>query len=150
MSYLGLTPSEDTSGEKRRQGAITKTGEAVRRRLVEAAWHYHRAPLAKGQTLVAAARTDSPLTSSKISWQAQRRLHRICWALDLITAANATSIVAVAFVARELMHELLLGTRQRRLTPSPCTPSAEEARHLVPRESISDLSMSNPGATLDL
>ena len=40
MSYLGLTPSEDTSGEKRRQGAITKTGSRhARRLLVEAAWH---------------------------------------------------------------------------------------------------------------
>jgi transposase len=40
MSYLGLTPSEDTSGEKRRQGAISKTGSRhARRLLVEAAWH---------------------------------------------------------------------------------------------------------------
>jgi transposase len=43
MSYLGLTPSEDTSGEKRRQGSITKTGSRhARRLLVEAAWHYRR------------------------------------------------------------------------------------------------------------
>jgi transposase len=45
MSYLGLVPSEDTSGEKRRQGAITKSGSRhARRLLVEAAWHYRRAP----------------------------------------------------------------------------------------------------------
>ena len=51
MSYIGLIPSEATSGEKRRQGAITKTGSRhARRLLVEAAWHYRRAP-AKGQTL---------------------------------------------------------------------------------------------------
>jgi transposase len=51
MSYLGLVPSEDTSGGKRRQGSITKTGSRhARRLLVEAAWHYRRAP-AKGQTL---------------------------------------------------------------------------------------------------
>jgi len=51
MSYIGLVPSEDTSGEKRRQGAITKTGSRhARRLLVEAAWHYRRAP-AKGQVL---------------------------------------------------------------------------------------------------
>ena len=43
MSYLGLVPSEDSSGEKRRQGAITKTGSRhARRLLVEAAWHYRR------------------------------------------------------------------------------------------------------------
>ncbi len=41
MSYLGLVPSENSSGETRRQGAITKTGSRhARRLLVEAAWHY--------------------------------------------------------------------------------------------------------------
>ena len=51
MSYLGLTPSEATSGEKRRQGAITKTGSRhARRLLVEAAWHYRKTP-ARGATL---------------------------------------------------------------------------------------------------
>jgi transposase len=44
MSYLGLTPSEDSSGEKQRKGSITKAGnKRVRRLLNEAAWHYrHR------------------------------------------------------------------------------------------------------------
>ncbi len=41
--FLGLTPSENSSGEKRRQGAITKTGNShARRLLVEAAWHRRR------------------------------------------------------------------------------------------------------------
>jgi transposase len=41
MSYLGLPPSEHTRGERRRQGAITKTGNAhARRVLVEGAWAY--------------------------------------------------------------------------------------------------------------
>jgi transposase len=41
MSYLGLTPSEHSSGERRRQGSITKTGNApARRALVEGAWAY--------------------------------------------------------------------------------------------------------------
>jgi len=40
MSYLGLVPSENSSGETRRQGAITKSGSRhARRLLVEAAWH---------------------------------------------------------------------------------------------------------------
>ncbi len=43
MSYLGLVPSENSSGETRRQGAITKTGSRhARRLLVEAAWHYRK------------------------------------------------------------------------------------------------------------
>jgi transposase len=43
--FLGLTPSEYSSGERRRQGAITKTGNShVRRLLIEAAWHQRRPP----------------------------------------------------------------------------------------------------------
>jgi transposase len=41
MAYLGLVPSEHSSGNKRRQGGITKAGNShLRRLLVEAAWHY--------------------------------------------------------------------------------------------------------------
>jgi transposase len=44
-SYLGLVPSEQSSGTKRRQGAITKAGSShARRLLIEAAWHYRRPP----------------------------------------------------------------------------------------------------------
>ena len=44
-SFLGLLPSEDSSGEQRRQGAITKAGfKHARRLLVEAAWHYRHRP----------------------------------------------------------------------------------------------------------
>jgi transposase len=40
MSYVGLVPSESTSGQQRRLGSITKTGSAhARRLLIEAAWH---------------------------------------------------------------------------------------------------------------
>jgi hypothetical protein len=43
--FLGLTPSENSSGERRRQGAITKAGNShARRLLVEAAWHQRRPP----------------------------------------------------------------------------------------------------------
>ena len=63
MSYLGLTPSEDTSGEKRRQGAITKTGSRhARRLLVEAAWPVERPRRARRSS---AARKDSRRTSSR-------------------------------------------------------------------------------------
>jgi transposase len=99
MSYLGLTPSEDTSGEKRRQGAISKTGSRhARRLLVEAAWHYRRAP-AKGQAL--RRRQDGqPAHIIEISWQAQRRLHNVWQRLDTQRGKRPT-IVAVA-VAHEL------------------------------------------------
>ena len=63
--FLGLTPSENSSGERRRQGAITKAGNShVRRLLIEAAWH-HRRPSAherhaRTQTHRQAARCASP------------------------------------------------------------------------------------------
>jgi transposase len=45
MSYLGLVPSESTTGNTRRWGSITKTGSAhACRLLVEAAWHYRKTP----------------------------------------------------------------------------------------------------------
>jgi transposase len=99
MSYLGLVPSEDTSGEKRRLGSITKTGSRhARRLLVEAAWHYRRTP-AKGQAL--RRRQDGqPAHVIEISWQAQRRLHNVWQRLDTQRGKRRT-IVAVA-VAREL------------------------------------------------
>ena len=45
MSFVGLVPSEHSSGGSRRQGRITRTGNGhVRRTLVESAWHYRRQP----------------------------------------------------------------------------------------------------------
>ena len=53
MSYVGLVPSESTTGQQRRLGAITKTGSGhARRLLVEAAWHYRKRPTT-GKTLTA-------------------------------------------------------------------------------------------------
>src|SRR5205814_8702224 len=45
MAFVGLVPAEHSSGEKRRQGAITKVGNShIRRLLVESAWHARRRP----------------------------------------------------------------------------------------------------------
>jgi transposase len=45
MSYVGLVPSEDSTGKRRRQGAITRCGNGhLRKILVEAAWHYRHQP----------------------------------------------------------------------------------------------------------
>jgi transposase len=99
MSYLGLVPSEDSTGQTRRQGAITKTGSGHGRRLlVEAAWHYRRAPR-KGDALKR-RQAGQPAHVLAISWQAQQRLHRTWQRLDAERGKRRT-IVAVA-VAREL------------------------------------------------
>lgn len=99
MSYLGLVPSEHSSGEKRRQGSITKSGsQHARRLLVEAAWHYRRTPRV-GREL-AARQAGQPQHITAIAWQAQRRLHRTWQRLDNERGKRRT-LVAVA-VAREL------------------------------------------------
>ncbi len=99
MSYLGLVPSENTTGEKRRQGAITKSGSRhARRLLVEAAWHYRRAPR-KGRELTR-RQQGQPQAVCAISWRAQQRLHRTWRRLDSERGKRRT-VCAVA-VAREL------------------------------------------------
>ena len=75
-AWLGLTPSLHQSGESSRQGAITKTGSMLARRLlVEAAWHYSRQPRL-GATL-ANRQQGQPDHILAISNRAQQRLYRV-------------------------------------------------------------------------
>ena len=98
MSYIGLVPSENTTGEQRRLGQITKTGSGhARRLLVEAAWHYRKQP-AIGKALT--DRQDGqPPEAIAIAWSAQRRLHRTWTHLE--QRAKRRTIIAVA-AARQL------------------------------------------------
>jgi transposase len=97
-SYVGLVPSEHSSGEQRRQGSITKTGSRhARRLLVEAAWHYRHRPQ-RGRTLEQ-RQQGQPAGAIAISWSAQRRLNRT-WTRLRAKGKRAT-VVAVA-TAREL------------------------------------------------
>jgi transposase len=100
-SYLGLVPSEHSSGERRRQGAITKAGSThARRLLIEAAHHYRRQP-AVSDTLARRQRGHSARVID-LAWRIQRRLHAR-WRLLRDGRGKPTGIVAVA-VARELAH----------------------------------------------
>ena len=75
MAYVGLVPSEHSSGSKRAQGGITKTGNAhLRRVLIESAWHYRHHPFVSA-TLRARQR-GAPATVIAHAWTAQQRLHR--------------------------------------------------------------------------
>jgi transposase len=76
MSYLGLVPSEHTSGEKCRLGAITKTGNShARRLLVEAAWSYRFPP--RITPAMQKRHENQPACIRTIAWRAQLRLtHR--------------------------------------------------------------------------
>jgi transposase len=97
-SWLGLVPALDQSGERRQQGAITKTGSGYARRLlVEAAWHYLRRPRI-GATL-ANRQQGQPAHVLAIAWRAQLRLHRLYTRLR--TRGKPGNVATVA-VAREL------------------------------------------------
>jgi len=98
-SYLGLVPSEQSSGERRRQGSITKAGSShARRLLVEAAWHYRRPP--RVSLTLKRRQAGQPAAAIDAAWRAQIRLHRRWAHLDAARAKKRTT-VAVA-VAREL------------------------------------------------
>jgi transposase len=98
-SYLGVVPSEDSSGQQRRLGSITKSGSRhARRLLVEAAWHYRKAP-ARGAALKRRQDGQSAAVIA-LAWKAQQRLHRTWRRLDSQRGKRRT-LVAVA-VAREL------------------------------------------------
>jgi transposase len=98
MAFVGLVPSEHSSGERRRQGAITKAGNAhLRRVLVEAAWHArHRPNLGPVLTKRLAGQPPEILA---LAARAQERLHARYWRL---VGRRKPSNVAVTAVAREL------------------------------------------------
>jgi transposase len=96
--FLGLTPSENSSGERRRQGAITKAGNShVRRLLIEAAWH-HRPPSRRSVTLER-RRDGKPLAVQAQAERSGRRLHGRWHALE---ARGKPRTIIVVAVAREL------------------------------------------------
>jgi len=73
MAYLGLVPSEHTSGNSRHQGGITKTGNThVRRLLIESGWCY-RFAARKSREIEERAKKASPEVQA-IAWKAQKRL----------------------------------------------------------------------------
>lgn len=98
MAYTGLIPSEYSSGERRYQGEITKTGNRhLRRLLVEAGWSYRYQPAVKGK-LKQRQNGCSPSIQA-ISWKAQNRLHKKYYRL---ISKGKESGKAVTAVAREL------------------------------------------------
>ena len=98
MSYLGLTPSEHTSGERRRQGAITKTGNShTHRALIEGAWAYHYP--AKVSRHLQLRLEKLPKVIQDISWKAQVRL---CKRYRRLMARGKNANQVVVAIAREM------------------------------------------------
>lgn len=98
MAYLGLVPSEHSSGPKQTRGGITKTGNGhVRRVLVEAAWTY-RHPARKSAVLQRRAERTSEAVQD-IAWKAQKRL---CQRYRHLINRGKKSVQVCTAVAREL------------------------------------------------
>jgi transposase len=97
-AYLGLVPTEYSSGSTRTRGGVTKTGNShARRLLIEAAWH-HRAPYRPGIHLRRRWQLASPAARAR-GQAANRRLHARWVRFD---ERNKRSVVANAAIAREL------------------------------------------------
>lgn len=98
MAYLGVVPSEHSSGESKSRGGITKTGNGhVRRVLVESAWQY-RYPARKTAVLQRRAERTSEQVQD-IAWKAQKRL---CARYRLLEARGKLKVQVCIAIAREL------------------------------------------------
>ena len=98
MHFFGLTPSEHTSGDKRVQGGITKTGNShCRHVLTEAAWHYRLKPLVS--EAIQKRQEGQTKEVRLIAWKAQQRLNKRFKRL----LVRKKSVVAVTAIARELV-----------------------------------------------
>ena len=98
MAYLGLVPSEYSSGESSRRGRITRCGNRwVRTLLVESAWHY-RFPPKMSRQLRTRNQGVAPGVQ-RIAWKAQHRLHKRLYRL---TARGKRPQQAIVAIAREL------------------------------------------------
>jgi transposase len=98
MAYLGLVPSEHSTGDTVKRGPITKTGNRrARHILVECAWSYRHPPRVgkKKQDKVAAA----PQGAREIAWKAQHRLYA---RYRTLTRRGKLKTVVVTAIAREL------------------------------------------------
>jgi transposase len=98
MSFLGVVPSERSSGSQRKLGPITRSGsQHARRLLVEAAWHYRRPPGVSTNLRRRQSGADAKIVA--LSWKAQRRLHHVWSRME--QRGKRRTIIAVA-AAREL------------------------------------------------
>jgi transposase len=98
MAWLGVTPAEHSSGERRRQSSITKTGNSYARKLlVEAAWSYRH--LARVSPDIQRRHEGIPKPIIDRAWDAQVRL---CRRYRKLVARGKNTNIAIVAVAREL------------------------------------------------
>jgi len=121
MGYLGLVPSEDSTGNERHQGGITKMGNGIARRaLIEAAWNY-RTPARISRELLKRQEGLSKEVK-ELSWAAQTRLHHRYQHLTKVR--HKKSPVAAAALGRELSG--FVWALGQLVAPHPSQPAAEK------------------------
>jgi len=98
MAYLGLVPSERSTGDTVKRGGITKAGNRrARRVLVESSWSYRHPPRIGKEKLAKVA--AAPEVVREITWKAQTRL---CGRFRALTRKNKRPTIVVTAIAREL------------------------------------------------
>jgi len=98
MAFLGLVPSEHSSGQSQRRGRITRTGNShVRRILIEAAWSYHFQP--RMSRAIRQRNEGVAPGVQRLAWKAQKRLHH---RLYYLISKGKRREKAITAVAREL------------------------------------------------
>jgi transposase len=114
MAYLGMVPSESSSGGKFQRGGLTKAGNRrVRRLLIESAWHYRHRP-SVGYRL-AKRRAGQPAEILAIADRAQQRLHQRYARLN---ARGKNHNRVIAAVGRELVGFLWAAMQRTAVTPA--------------------------------
>jgi transposase len=138
MAYLGLVPSEHSSGTRQRLGAITKAGNShCRHVLLQAAWSYRHRP--KVAAAMRARQRAQPPAVVGHAWKAQHRLHTLFQHL----AFRKQSRIAVVAVARELAGFLWAVMRELEPVVVPAVPESAGRRRVSrarsaenPREAV--------------
>jgi transposase len=121
MSYLGLCPSEHTTGESRKQGGITKMGNGIARKaMIEAAWNNSR-PARMSRTVLA-RQEGLPKEVTAAAWAAQTRLHQRYQHLTRVGRKKPQ--VAAAALGRELAG--FVWAIGRMVKPRPVKTEAEK------------------------
>ena len=127
MAYLGLVPGEDSSGEKHQRGRITRTGNAlVRRLLVETAWHYQHRP--RVGLVLTRRRKGQPGRVIAIADKAQQRL---CRRFRKMAAEHKPAPKIAVAIARELAGFLWAALRPASASDALANTDAAERRQVM-------------------
>jgi transposase len=144
MAFLGLVPSEHSSGQSVHRGSLTRTGNAhVRRILIEAVQHYRHRPT-RSTTLKERQKGISQEVID-ISWKAQKRLcNRLTYLLDRNKARNK----AIVALARELAGFIWsVGQVPQLLTKESVSSPGEPKKKAKPKKDT-QLQLNNSKVTI--